>query len=92
MNTKEEILTILMEECAEVIQASSKCIRFGGANNDATLEKEIGDLLCMLDLLSYYEIIDWVNVHKQALAKAKKLKRYSSIPEEALDHEISQSE
>lgn len=88
MNTKEEILVILAEECAEVIQAASKCIRFSGVNNDASLEKEIGDLLCMLDLLSYYEVIDWVNVHKQALHKAEKLKRYSNIPKEALDHKL----
>jgi len=48
------------EECAEVIQAISKCFRFTlnhphpetGVTNKAHLETEVGQLKCMLDLLS----------------------------------------
>jgi hypothetical protein len=48
------------EECAEVIQAISKCFRFTlnhphpetGVTNKEHLETEIGQLKCMLDLLS----------------------------------------
>ena len=46
MNVKET-LTILSEECAEVIQANSKLIRFGPYDEDnvAELEQELGDVM-----------------------------------------------
>jgi hypothetical protein len=50
--TTEEKLVILMEECAEVIKAASKCLRFGWdrkqegyGQNDLVLAEEVGDLL-----------------------------------------------
>lgn len=54
---EREVLVILMEECAEVIQAASKLIRFGKENrpddlhlpNSEVLGIEIGDLRCMID-------------------------------------------
>lgn len=54
---EREVLVILMEECAEVIQAASKLIRFGKENrpdqahlpNSEVLGIEIGDLKCMID-------------------------------------------
>ena len=59
MNEKEkEILVIAQEECAEVIQEISKCFRFGidsvhksGTIHRTVLEHEVGDLLCMIDLM-----------------------------------------
>jgi NTP pyrophosphatase (non-canonical NTP hydrolase) len=42
LNRKEECLTILMEECGEVIQEASKIMRFG--NDTSKLTKELGDL------------------------------------------------
>ena len=55
----KEVMDILQEECAEVIQAVSKISRFGLDNfkpgkpktNREHLEEEIGDLMCMIDLL-----------------------------------------
>ena len=79
MTRKEQILLILMEECAEVAQRASKCIRFGGVDNDKALEKEIGDLLCMTDLLSEDSVIDYTLCHEQAEVKREKLKKFSSI-------------
>lgn len=50
--TTDELLVVLMEECAEVIKAASKCLRFGYTrnhpsygDNDKVLSSEIGDLL-----------------------------------------------
>jgi NTP pyrophosphatase (non-canonical NTP hydrolase) len=56
--TREERLIILIEECGEVIQAATKCLRFGwdryqpeyGVNHEV-LAREAGDLLGMLDSL-----------------------------------------
>ena len=73
--TTKEILLITQEECAEIIQAISKSFRFGidtvykGVSNRAHLEEEIGDFLCMLDLL-----IDNVIVNEDAVISAKNQK------------------
>ena len=74
----KEILTILQEECAEVIVEVSKCFRFGpdqmmeGVNvtNMQRLEKELGDLQAMIELL----IDNKVGVTMQGLKEAKKAK------------------
>ena len=74
----KEILTILQEECAEVIVEVSKCFRFGpdqimeGMNvtNMERLQKEIGDLQAMIELL----VDNKVGVTTQGLKEAKKAK------------------
>lgn len=84
----KEILTILQEECAEVIVEVSKCFRFGPdqmmagveVTNIQRLEKEIGDLQAMIQLLVKQKIgvsQDGINVAKSK--KFEKLKVYSNI-------------
>jgi hypothetical protein len=52
INRREEVLTILQEECGEVIQAATKIIRFGlTKENKAHLENELGDILAMIKLV-----------------------------------------
>ena len=82
-----EILLITQEECAEVTQAISKIFRFGyrdawpkeGPNNRARLEEEVGDLLCMVDLMIESKILSDSNVNAARYAKREKLKTWSSI-------------
>ena len=76
-NNKQEILTILMEECAEVTIEASKIIRFDA--NDDRLEKEVGDLLCMIDILYKNDMIDMENVLEHIEAKRDKLQHWSNI-------------
>ena len=80
MNVKET-LTILSEECAEVIQANSKLIRFGPYDeiNVAELEKELGDLIAVMMILEYYGYIKFENIHNNIEPKLQKLKKYSKI-------------
>ena len=74
----KEILTILQEECAEVIVEVSKCFRFGpdqmmaglDVTNMQRLQKELGDLQAMIELL----IDNKVGVTTQCLKEAKKAK------------------
>lgn len=74
----KEILTILQEECAEVIVEVSKCFRFGpdqmmegvDVTNIQRLEKELGDLQAMIELL----VDNNVGVSVQGLKTAKKAK------------------
>lgn len=57
--TRDELLVLLIEECGEVIQAATKCLRFGfdghhiaeyGINHEV-LAKEAGDLLAVIGAL-----------------------------------------
>lgn len=87
MNDKQkEILVIAQEECAEVIQEISKCFRFGienthksGALHKDVLAEELGDLLCMIDLILEYDLVDINKVESAKQNKKKKLEIYSSI-------------
>jgi NTP pyrophosphatase (non-canonical NTP hydrolase) len=88
MNSVEsEIMDIAQEECAEVIQAISKVRRFGWLSkhpssqqtNRQHLEEEIGDLMCMVDLMREQGMIDWAEVIEHSDNKREKLKKWSNI-------------
>lgn len=85
MNDKQqEILDILQEECAEVIQAVSKVRRFGIEDNIEELCKEIADVEYLIKLakMNVYEIESF-NYGRAELAKYEKLKVFSNIFKEA---------
>lgn len=84
----DELLTILMEECGEVIQAASKIIRFGpdsewnGQTGLEILERELGDLYCMIDLVHANDMVSFTKLDEYAQAKYEKLKKWSNLIEE----------
>ena len=47
-NALQELLTITMEECGELIQACSKAIRCDDYHDNEKLIEEIGDVMCMI--------------------------------------------
>lgn len=76
----QEALTILMEECGEVAQAASKCIRFnGGADNKGRLSGEIGDLLAIIEILFSQGLVDESLAAASIDKKKEKLKFYSNL-------------
>ena len=85
----KEVMDILQEECAEVIQAVSKISRFGIDNfkpgkpktNREHLEEELGDMLAMIDILCSMDIVNLDNLRVAKLEKIKKLKQWSNIYE-----------
>jgi NTP pyrophosphatase (non-canonical NTP hydrolase) len=81
MNRNEEILTILQEECAEVIQAVSKVKRFGLEGNVKDLKKELCDLQCMINLMEEFNVIsyDFGDRYEQIQKKRQKLQKFSRI-------------
>ena len=79
MTVDHEILQLLQEECAEVIQAASKCIRFGEKNNMLHLEKEIGDLFCIMDIMHKHDMISYTKLDQFIQEKYEKLERYSNV-------------
>jgi NTP pyrophosphatase (non-canonical NTP hydrolase) len=82
---QREVMLITQEECAEVTQAISKVFRFGiegehnGATNRDRLEEEVGDLLCMIELMIENGIIDGNAVAQAGLKKKEKLAKWSNI-------------
>jgi len=84
---QDEILTILIEECAEVIQAATKIKRFGldsnnqGINehdNHIHMSMEVGDLMAMIKLSEDNGIIDSQTVRNSATQKLYKLDKFST--------------
>lgn len=82
MRTEEELLVITMEECAELSQACAKILRFGTKDPKtlASFKQEMGDVACMLSLFLEYEWITEEELNECILTKAKKLKKWSSLP------------
>tara|TARA_Y100000310_G_scaffold220234_1_gene221697 strand:+ start:219 stop:464 length:246 start_codon:yes stop_codon:yes gene_type:complete len=79
MDKLQELLTITMEECGELIQECSKAIRCDTYYNNDKLTEEVGDVMCMIDLLHEYDIISWTDVDKRVLKKKKKLIKWSDL-------------
>ena len=84
---QKEVMLIAQEECAEVIQAISKVFRFGmddvhpttNKSNRDSLEEEVGDLLCMIELMQQCGIVNPTNVLNANVSKRIKLMKWSSI-------------
>lgn len=81
--TRDDLLILLIEECGEVIQAATKCLRFGFnvdhgvdyGNNRTVLSREVGDLLGVIDALPLDQVnVDVTRVRKIAKAEAAKAK------------------
>ena len=88
MNDKEnEVMDILQEEAAEVIQAVSKIRRFGKDNhkfgeaqtNLEHLEEELGDLLAMIDIMLEQGLVRAAQLEEAKQNKKYKLKKWSTI-------------
>lgn len=73
-------MSVLQEECAEVIQAVSKINRFGmngeweGVTNKQALIQEIGDVLAMVNVLLEDTDIN-IDIEDVEIAIQKKLKK-----------------
>lgn len=82
-------MTILQEECAEVITSISKCKRFGlhtlipftetKETNMSRLSKELGDVLAMIDLLVEQKLVTNQELEEYKQSKIEKLKKWSNI-------------
>ena len=86
----EEILDILQEECAEVIQAISKCRRFGMENTYSKgtgtqrehLVQELGDVTLLIELLKAHQLYTDKELIMAQRRKANKLTEWSNIYED----------
>lgn len=80
MEKSIEILTILQEECAELVVAISKIKRFGiTEDNMERFEQEVADVLCMLNLANEAKLVELNSLEDKVKNKEKKLKKFSKI-------------
>jgi len=75
----QELMTITMEECGELIQACSKAIRCGTYLNNDSLIEEISDVFCMIELLVERGCITTDELNNGSRIKKLKLIKYSNI-------------
>ena len=79
MDKLQELLIITMEECGELIQECSKSIRKKDYYGNERLTEEVGDVMCMIELLHEYDLISWDEVDERVLIKKDKLKQWSDL-------------
>ena len=79
MDKLQELLTITMEECGELIQVCSKGIRKEHYHDNKELTEEVGDVMCMIELLIEYDIISQTNIDERVFEKKKKLLKWSNL-------------
>jgi NTP pyrophosphatase (non-canonical NTP hydrolase) len=79
MNKKEEMLVITMEECGELIQACSKMLRFAEPQDTVQLIEEIGDVLCMINILKDGLLLDDKLIQERIEVKKQKLMKWSLL-------------
>lgn len=81
---EREILEILIEECAEIIQRATKMLRFGvnevqpgqGFDNAARLSHEVGDMAKVLELAEDAGLVIGSEIRKGMIHKEGQLAKY----------------
>jgi len=85
INTLQQLMTITMEECGELIQRCSKIMRkyetldLIEEEQRVKLVEELGDVFCMMELMVEHNITDWIELQNRADVKLEKLKVWSSL-------------
>jgi NTP pyrophosphatase (non-canonical NTP hydrolase) len=79
MKKREEMLVITMEECGELIQACSKMLRFGEDQDYTQLQEEIGDVMCMIEILRDGGLVSEEQIQERIQVKKEKLMKWSML-------------
>ena len=79
MNRLQELLTITMEECGEMIEACSKAIRCEDYVDNDKLIEEVGDVLCMIDIMVDKGLLSERDLNNRIQLKKMKLLKYSNL-------------
>ena len=74
-----ELLVITMEECGEMIEACSKAIRCEDYINNDRLIEEVGDVLCMIDIMKEKGLLNERDLNNRIQLKKLKLAQWSNL-------------
>ena len=87
INKLQQLMIITAEECGELTQRCSKVVRKFKHIDEITdkerekLLEEVGDVYCMIDLMTVHGILDWKHIYTRSSAKKDKLKIWSDLCE-----------
>lgn len=83
LDKEQELFTITMEECGELIQCCSKAMRrwelFKNSDSEISLKEEIGDVYTMISLLVENDVVTWNEIKDREKIKRKKLEQWSGL-------------
>lgn len=87
---QRELLTILVEECAEVAQRATKALRFGldevqsgqPFDNAYRLSQEIGDISCVVNEMVAAKMVNQPDIDDGFFHKKKQLARWMQHKED----------
>ena len=79
LDYETELLVITMEECGEMIEACSKAIRCEDYVNNDRLIEEVGDVLCMIDIMVDMGLLRERDLNNRIQLKKMKLLQYSNL-------------
>ena len=87
----QQLFVITMEECGELIQQCSKCLRqpndvhgsqeYVLEDNKKKLIEEVGDVYAMIELMVENNVVSWASIYNRAYEKKEKLKKWSDLIE-----------
>ena len=81
LDTRQQLMIITMEECAELQQVCSKILRrasFDGEYGEQLIN-ELGDVYCMIKLMQEHDVVSWRDLEDRAEVKRKKLEKWSDL-------------
>jgi len=76
---RQQLLVITMEECGELIQACSKALRKQELFEFQNLKDEIGDVMCMLELMQDWDVVSYAEIEERVSTKRAKLAKWSEL-------------
>jgi len=74
-----ELLVVTMEECGEMIEACSKAIRCEDYINNDRLIEEVGDVLCMIDIMKEKGLLNERDLNNRIQLKKLKLAQWTNL-------------
>ena len=79
-NKLQELMTITMEECGELIQACSKMIRSKGKTKYLrNLQDEVGDVMTMIEIMKMSGLVTDDQIKDRMEVKKEKLMKWSIL-------------
>jgi NTP pyrophosphatase (non-canonical NTP hydrolase) len=87
INKLQQLMIITAEECGELTQRCSKVVRKFKHIDEITdserekLLEEVGDVYCMINLMTEHGVLDWKHIYARSSAKQEKLKTWSNLCE-----------
>ena len=79
IDARQQLMVITMEECGELIQECSKNLRRAEIFDRENFKNEVGDVMCMIELLVEWDVISWNEIEERVKLKRNKLSKWSEL-------------